>query len=46
MKILDTDILNSKAVKAFTRGLLVIVGLFGGLSYGIVRGDLRNEDRR
>jgi len=30
------DILNSKAVKAFIKGLLVIIGLFGVLSYGIV----------
>jgi len=36
MKTLDKDILDTKAVKVFIRGLLLIVGLFGGLSYGIV----------
>jgi len=36
MKTLDKDMLNSKAVKVFIKGLLMLVGLFGFLSYGIV----------
>jgi len=35
MKTLSKDILDSKAVKIFIRGLLVIIGLFGFLSYVI-----------